>query len=72
MRLLAERASQKLNYLIHFEDDVALDPSVVGHKFASLARARLSGFESSLQPSPSRVDADDFYRRNKVWPEGLH
>ncbi len=59
-----------MNYLIHFEDDVALDPSVVGHKFASLSRARLSGFEVPSAVA-IRVEADDFYRRHKVWPEGL-
>jgi phosphoenolpyruvate synthase/pyruvate phosphate dikinase len=59
-----------LNYLIHFEDDVALDPNVVGHKFASLARATRSAFKVPLAVAIT-VDANDYYRQNKVWPENL-
>ena len=57
-------------FLIRFKDDIAVDPSVVGHKFASLARATRSGFEV---PSAIaiRVEANEFYRRNNGWPEGL-
>ena len=59
-----------MNYLIRFQDDLALDPGFVGHKFASLSRAVRSGFE--VPPAMAiRVEAGDFYRRNKVWPEGL-
>jgi rifampicin phosphotransferase len=59
-----------LNYLVRFEDDIALDPSVVGHKFASLARATRSGFDVPSAVA-IRVEAHDDYRRNKDWPEGL-
>ena len=59
-----------MKYLIRFEDDVAVDPSVVGHKFASLARAIRAGF---AVPSAFaiRVDANDFYAQNNAWPESL-
>jgi len=59
-----------LNYLIGFEDDMALDPKVVGHKFASLARAVRSGFKVPSAVA-IRVEANEFYRRNKDWPKGL-
>ena len=59
-----------MKYLIRFKDDVAVDPSVVGHKFASLARATRSGFDVPSAVA-IRVEANDFYRRNKDWPEGL-
>lgn len=59
-----------MNYFIRLEDDLALDPSVVGHKFASLARATHSGFDVP-QAVAIRVEANDYYRRNKKWPEGL-
>ena len=59
-----------MRYLIRFEDDVALDPSVVGHKFASLARATRSGFD--VPPAVAiKVEANDFYQRHEDWPEGL-
>jgi len=59
-----------LKYLIRFEDDVALDPGVVGHKFASLARATRSRFD--VPPAVAiRVEANDFYQRHKDWPDGL-
>jgi len=59
-----------LEYLIRFEDDVALDPNVVGHKFASLARATRSGFDVPSAVT-LRVEANDFHQRHKDWPEGL-
>lgn len=59
-----------MNYVIHFEDDAALDPGSVGHKFASLARAKRSGF--NVPPAVAiTVDANAFYRQNSVWPEKL-
>ncbi len=59
-----------MKYLIRFEDDLAPDPSVVGHKFASLARAKHSGL---AVPSAVaiRVEANEFYRRKKFWPKDL-
>ena len=59
-----------MNYLIRFEDDLALDPGVVGHKFTSLSRAARLGFEVPSSMA-IRVEAGDSYRRNKVWSEGL-
>ena len=59
-----------MKYLIRFEDDVAMDPSVVGHKFASLARATRSGFDVPSAVA-IRVEANYFYRRSKDWPENL-
>ncbi len=59
-----------MKYLIRFEDNTAIDPSVVGHKFASLARAKRSGFNVPLAFA-IQVEADDFFRRNNAWPEGL-
>ncbi len=59
-----------MKYLLRFEDDMALDPSIVGHKFASLARAKRSGFDVPSAVA-IRVEVNDFYRRNKDWPEGL-
>ena len=59
-----------MNYLVRFEDAVSLNPSVVGHKFASLAQAAQSGFD--VPPAVAiRVEANDYYRRNEAWPEGL-
>ena len=49
---------------------MALDPSIVGHKFASLARAKRSGFDVPSAVA-IRVEVNDFYRRNKNWPDGL-
>ena len=66
----AEKEAKELKYLVRFEDNVALDPSVVGHKFASLARAKRSGFDVPSAVA-IRVEANDFYRRNKDWPDGL-
>lgn len=59
-----------MQYLIRLEDDTAIDPAVVGHKFASLARATRSGFKVPLAFAIT-VDANDYYRRNKVWPKSL-
>ncbi len=59
-----------MRYLIHFEDEVALDPSVVGHKFASLARAKRSGFDIPSAVA-IRVEANEFYRRKKFRPKDL-
>ena len=59
-----------MKYLIHFEDDEALDPGVVGHKFSSLARATRSGF--AVPPAVCiRVEANRRFRRTGSWPEGL-
>ncbi|MCG6881692.1 MAG: hypothetical protein LJE96_21420 [Deltaproteobacteria bacterium] len=59
-----------MQYLIRLEDDTAIDPAVVGHKFASLARATRSGFKVPLAFAIT-VNANDYYRRNKIWPQCL-
>jgi len=59
-----------MQYLVRLEDDMAVDPGVVGHKFASLARAKRSGF--NVPPAFAiKVDVSNDYGRNNVWPEGL-
>ncbi|HKI48040.1 MAG TPA: PEP/pyruvate-binding domain-containing protein, partial [Desulfobacteria bacterium] len=59
-----------MQYLVRFEDDMAVDPDVVGHKFASLARAKRSGFKVPLAFA-IKVAVNDYYDRNRVWPKGL-
>ncbi|MCF8127118.1 MAG: hypothetical protein K9N10_01275 [Deltaproteobacteria bacterium] len=59
-----------MQYLVRFEDDMAVDPGVVGHKFASLARATRSAFKVPLAVAIT-VEANDYYRQNKAWPENL-
>lgn len=56
-----------MKFLIRFEDDTAVDPGVVGHKFASLARAVRSGFRVPSAVA-IRVEANLFYRRNQACP----
>jgi rifampicin phosphotransferase len=59
-----------MKYLIQFDDARALDPGVVGRKFASLARASRLGFEV---PSAAAVttEAHRFFLAHRRWPEGL-
>ena len=54
-----------MEYLIRFEDNKAIDPSVVGHKFASLARTARSGFNVPMAFA-IRVEAHRFYRQKKT------
>ncbi len=65
-----EKGTKLMEFVIRFEDDKALDPGVVGHKFASLARAKRSGFNVPLAVA-IRVEANGFYCGNKAWPKGL-
>jgi len=59
-----------MKFLIQFDDARALDPGVVGRKFASLARASRLGFEV---PSAAVVttEAHRFFLSHRCWPEGL-
>jgi phosphohistidine swiveling domain-containing protein len=59
-----------MKFLIQFDDARALDPGVVGRKFASLARASRLGFEV---PSAAAVttEAHRFFLSRRCWPEGL-
>lgn len=59
-----------MKFLIQFDDARALDPGVVGRKFASLARASRLGFEV---PSAAAVttEAHRFFLSHRRWPEGL-
>jgi pyruvate,water dikinase len=59
-----------MKFLIQFDDARALDPGVVGRKFASLARASRLGFEV---PSAAAVttEAHRFFLSHRDWPEGL-
>ncbi|MGA7877680.1 MAG: PEP/pyruvate-binding domain-containing protein, partial [Desulfoferrobacter sp.] len=59
-----------MRYLIRLEDDEALDPALVGHKFASLARAHRAGL-----PVPPAivlsVEAHLQFIGNGEWPSGV-
>ncbi|MGB7920495.1 MAG: PEP/pyruvate-binding domain-containing protein [Desulfobacterales bacterium] len=59
-----------MKFLIQFDDARALDPGVVGRKFASLARASRLGFEV---PSAAAVttEAHRFFLSHRCWPDGL-
>ena len=59
-----------MKFLIQFDDARALDPGVVGRKFASLARASRLGFEV---PSAAVVttEAHRFFLSHRCWPDGL-
>lgn len=61
---------QTREYLIHFQDDAALDPDQVGHKFASLAKAYLSGLPVPFAVAIS-VEVHRFHKANDRWPEGV-
>ncbi len=59
-----------MTYLIGFQDDHALDPSVVGRKFSTLADAARRGF-----PVPEAIAvstaAHRLYLATGSWPDGL-
>ena len=59
-----------MEFLIQFDDARALDPGVVGQKYASLARAYRLGFEV---PSAAAVttEAHRFFLAHRRWPDGL-
>jgi pyruvate,water dikinase len=59
-----------MTYLVDFEDERALQPDIVGHKFVSLAMAQRSGFAVPAAVALS-TEAHRYYRTNRRWPEGL-
>ncbi|MGB8335716.1 MAG: PEP/pyruvate-binding domain-containing protein [Desulfobacterales bacterium] len=59
-----------MKFLIQFDDARALDPSVVGRKFASLARASRLGFEVPYAAAVT-TEAHRFFLSHRDWPEGL-
>jgi pyruvate,water dikinase len=59
-----------MKWLIAFGDDRALDPGLVGRKFASLARAKRAGF-SVPEAFAIRIEAHRFFRDHSEWPSGL-
>ncbi|MGB5619000.1 MAG: hypothetical protein WBM78_19325 [Desulfobacterales bacterium] len=56
-----------MKFLIQFDDARALDPGVVGRKFASLARASLLGFEVPCAAAVT-TEAHCFYLSHRFWP----
>jgi phosphohistidine swiveling domain-containing protein len=59
-----------MKFLIQFDDAQALDPGVVGRKFASLARASRLGFE--VPPAAAvTTEAHHFFLSHRCWPDGL-
>ena len=59
-----------MTYLISFEDDRALDPAIVGHKFASLAVASRTGFAVPRAFAIS-TPAHRHYLASNRWPDHL-
>ncbi|MEN8807830.1 MAG: PEP/pyruvate-binding domain-containing protein [Desulfobacterales bacterium] len=59
-----------MKFLIQFDDARALDPGVVGRKFASLARASRLGFEVPCAAAVT-TEAHRFYLSHRCWPDGL-
>ncbi len=59
-----------MKYLVRFEDINALDPTIVGQKFSSLARASRAGI--AVPPAVAiSAEAHSFFITYKNWPEGL-
>jgi pyruvate,water dikinase len=59
-----------VNYLVRFEDDLALSPRAVGQKFYNLAKAARAGF--AVPPAVAiSTAAHQFYITHGDWPDGL-
>jgi pyruvate,water dikinase len=59
-----------MKYLVHFEDDKAIESLVVGHKFSALARAFRAGF--AVPPAVAiSVEAHRYFLTHKSWPARL-
>ena len=59
-----------MKYLIHFEDDKAIESLVVGHKFSALAKAFRAGF--MVPPALAiSVEAHRHFLTHKTWPARL-
>ena len=59
-----------MGFLIRFEDEQALNPQMVGHKFSALARAFRTGF-AVPQAVAISTKAHQYYVANNIWPDGL-
>ena len=59
-----------MTYLIRFDDERALDPGLVGRKFASLAKAVRLGFEVPPAAAIS-TEAHRYFLFQRSWPAGL-
>ncbi len=60
-----------MKYLIPFHDDRAVNPNLVGQKFASLARAQRSGF--AVPPAAAiSTEAHRHFSLHQSWPDDLH
>jgi pyruvate,water dikinase len=59
-----------MKYLVHFEDDKAIESPFVGHKFSALARAFRAGF--AVPPAVAiSAEAHRFFLTHKNWPDKL-
>jgi len=59
-----------MGFLIRFEDEQALNPQMVGHKFSALARAFRTGF-AVPQAVAISTEAYRYYLATNSWPDGL-
>ncbi|MFZ0611070.1 MAG: PEP/pyruvate-binding domain-containing protein, partial [Desulfobacterales bacterium] len=59
-----------MTFLIRFDDKRALEPDLVGRKFASLAKAVRLGFEVPPAAAIS-TEAHRYFLSRRRWPEGL-
>jgi pyruvate,water dikinase len=59
-----------VKYLVRFEDDRALNPKAVGHKFFNLAKAARAGFAVPRAVAINTA-AHQFYITHGCWPDGL-
>jgi pyruvate,water dikinase len=57
-------------FIVGFEDSLALDPQIVGRKFASLARATAEGF-AVPEAVAIATQAHGHYLATGSWPDGL-
>ena len=57
-----------MGFLIRYEDEQALNPQVVGHKFSALARAFRIGF-AVPQAVAISTEAHLYYLANNSWPD---
>jgi pyruvate,water dikinase len=59
-----------MKYLVHFENDKAIESLVVGHKFSALARAFRAGF--AVPPAVAiSAEAHRYFLTHKNWPDRL-
>jgi rifampicin phosphotransferase len=66
----SELIGNRVNYLVHFKDDRALSPKVVGQKFFQLAKAARAGFAVPRAVAISTA-AHQYYLTHGCWPNGL-